>query len=134
MDVFYYILDYVDNVDIRRSFGIYCKINMNKYTCLDYITRIKAPEYKYWGNYTNYARYNLRNLYDVSGRELQCINNDMIEMQIDIINNKVYTVFGIHRLQKKNNDNKKEKEISIHKKGDLDDYYWDYIYYQHVTI
>jgi len=134
LEIVYYILDYVADLDIRRSFGIYRKINMNKYQILTYVTRTLAPEYVNWRHSTNYFRYNLRNKWNVPGRELQIVNNDNIDVQISVTNTAVRTVFGINRLQKRSGGYEKELETSVHKIGNLDDYYWDYICYQHINV
>lgn len=135
LEIFYEIIGYVDNIDIRRNFSMYTKLDLSKYTCLENVTRTIAPEYIIWTKNSDYKRYNMRNLYDFPERYTQPnINKDSLDVQIIVNPESVKITFGIKRLKRKTNENTKENVTSIHNKGSLDDYFWDEIHYQYVCV
>ena len=129
-EIFYYILEYLGDIDIRRFFGNIRKINLTEYSILQSITRTINPGYcRELPNYL-YRRYDLQNVCAVPTRKLQHIDDDMIDMKVCIHNEMVMYNFGIYRLKLKT----LEKPIAgeyAHHKGDLEDYYWDTATYSH---
>ena len=135
LEIFYEIIGYVDNIDIRRNFGMYTKLDLSKYACLEYVTRYVAPEYIIWTKNSDYKKYNMRNLYDFPERYTQPnINKDSLDVQIIVKPDSVKVTFGIKRLKLKTNEKMNEIGTSIHNKGSLDDYFWDEIQYQYVHV
>ena len=133
-EIFYYILQYVDDIDICRFFGFYQKINLANYSILENITRTINPNYqcKKFSNYL-YQRYDLKNVCVVPNRCQQHIDDDMIDMKVCVHNEMVMYNYGIYRLKLKTLEKKIENEYA-HYKGDLDDYYWDSVSYSHKLV
>jgi len=117
----------MDDIDIRRSFGIYNKIKKEKYRSLQYIVREKAP------NKNCFYHFNLKNTEEIPGRHSKQIDNDMISIRIAEFagfSNFLLFDFGIYRLKKKTGDKEKEEKTRYFK-ADLHDYYWDYCKYKY---
>lgn len=132
-EIFYYILQYVDDVDIRRFFRFYQKINVLNYSILEHITRTINPGYyKQFPNYL-YRRYDLKNVCIIPTRQQQHIEDDMIDMKVCIHDEMVMYNYGIYRLKLKTTEKTIENKTTCYK-GDLDDYYWDYVLYSHKLL
>jgi len=127
-EVIKYIIEYSNDIDVRRSFGIYKKIKREKYDFINYIVREKAP------NKNCFMHFNLKNREHIPGRRLKQIDNDMISMRVVAIQteyaNFLLVDFGIYRLKKKTGAKEKEEKTRYYK-ADLEDYYWDYCKYKY---
>ena len=134
LEIVCYIIEFVDNIDTRIAFNIFHKIDINKYSCLNSITRSVAKEYLCWTKGTNFRKYILQNLCENPNRTIPNINNDFIGITISIDKDHVTTHFELNRLKLKTNEKMKENEASHHNKTGLDDYYWDCIYYTHINL
>ena len=121
------IIEYVDDIDIRRSFGFYKKIKREKYDFMKYIMREKAP------NKNCFYHFELKNMEEIPGRRLKQIDNDMISMRVvnfGSFADYLLIDFGMYRLKKKTGEKEKEEKTRYYK-ADLEDYYWDYCKYKY---
>lgn len=126
-DIKWNIAHYIDDIDIRRKFNIYKKIDLNKYKILNTIIRKKTS-----GN-GNYIRYNFEantintiyRYHNVDGFITIC--DDLVDIEIEITEIQVNFKIYIYKLKAKpfngytnNND--------IYYKGQLEnEYYWQNI-------
>jgi len=124
LDVVFYIIEFIDDPDIRRAFGIYNKLTMSKYNHMN--IGYKSTEiYSH-----NCLRRNLYNDYDFPEREQLNICDDYIGyLYLDD-----YSVKSIFRLKPVSKDKSTAKSIeSINYseyKGTLTEYYWDFLHIQ----
>jgi hypothetical protein len=100
MEVVHYIVSYIDNIDVRRSFGIYSKIDLSKHRDISFgykrirpynreltYLNIEFDEYgeppqhvsRYW-SYSRDIYVYLHNLFDSEERSRARINNDSYEV------------------------------------------------------
>lgn len=100
VEVVYYIIGYIDNIDIRRAFGLYSKIDTSKHrnipfgykrirpynrelTCFntEFDEYGEPPQHvsRYW-SYSRDIYVYLHNLFDSEERSLARINNDSYEV------------------------------------------------------
>ena len=78
IDVIRYIFLYLGDIDLRRHFGFYQKIDLSQYSILETITRKNNPKfYRERENYL-YRQYDLSNIYADLQRKEQNIENDTI--------------------------------------------------------
>ena len=117
------IASYLD-IDNRRFLGVYKKIPLEKFTNIEKVLR-KPSEI----SIEHYDVYNLPDLDYVPTRKEQSIDNDNIYICVKIRNDVVKYDFGLYRLKKKTDEPK--YRIFGSWKGNLDDYYWDFITYQY---
>tara|TARA_B100001248_G_scaffold253265_1_gene230305 strand:+ start:728 stop:1168 length:441 start_codon:yes stop_codon:yes gene_type:complete len=126
------IIAFSNIIDLKRQFGIYYKIKLNKFDIINniirssenmmyIITTFNPPSVKY------NMEYNLPNLENIKSRKIQNIDDDKINIEI-IYNqktNSINYILEIFRLVKKpyldfNNP------LDIYYKGSLsNNYYWD---------
>ena len=99
------IFSMVEDIDIRRYFRVYGKINKNKYNFLDEIIRYPISKSN------NYGRFYLKNKYDPLLRKKFFYPNDYIDIYIDINDYRVRYILNMARLQKK-----KTPELYSHSK------------------
>jgi len=122
------IIEYVDDIEVRRSFDIYKKIKREKYDFMNYVMRENAP------NKNCFYHFQLKNKEDIPGRRLKQIDNDTISMRVVTFPTSyadyLLVDFGIYRLKKKTGDKEKEEKTRYYK-ADLEDYYWDYCKYKY---
>lgn len=122
-DINWYIANFNDNIDIRRSFGIYKKIQKDKFKFLNKIIRTTREQYTYFNNVFK-SKFYLENLFD---RSEDNIENDMIETLIKIKDDKVYLEMHIFRLVPKPHSSYNSHK-DIYYKGNLSNtHYWKYI-------
>ena len=117
-DLILHIISFVEDVDIRRYFGIYEKLDMKKYETLNYIT-LKPGKHPF---NSDIIRYNMKNLYCID-RNISSINyneNDMIDFVIKIKPKEVITIMGIYRVKKITD---KIMKNDIYKVDD--EFYWE---------
>ena len=120
-DINWYIATFIDDIDIRRKFNVYRKIDKNKFNFLNKIIRysIFSPN--------GYKRYQLENLIENVDRSLTGVQNDMIEIFIKINENDVYREIHIFRLLQIPNEEYSGYR-DIYYKGHLSEtHYWKYI-------
>jgi hypothetical protein len=120
-------MEYVPDVHIRRSFGIYYKLNKADYEHLSYVMR---PQPRKIGSLGYYTRYKLRNACESPTRREQRVEDDNIQIAVIILGNSVQYDFNLFRLRKKDSSKSKEANDYYHK-GTLDDHYWDYSTYRY---
>jgi len=95
-EIIHDILDYLD-MDIRIKLGFYRKIEKQKFSILDTITRTSnMNQRREFPNYL-YQQYFLSNLYTINGRSI----DDHIEMKVAIHDGMVKYDYGIYRLKPK---------------------------------
>ena len=126
-DIKWNIAHYIEDIDIRRKFNIYDKIDLKKYKILNTIIRKKRS-----GN-GNYVRYNFEannintiyRYHNVDGFITIC--DDLVDIEIEIREIQVYFKIYVYKLKKKpyigyHNEN------DIYYKGPLEnEYYWQNI-------
>jgi len=132
LDVIREIVSYVDDIDVRRAFGVYHRITSyvdTKYDNISRVLRCKPPV-----DHAVYTRYYLRNLHDEVGmhrlRKEQRVDDDMLDISVHVSDNSVKYRFYLFRLKPKTGSKQKEEHNLFHK-GNLDNWYWDYVYYTH---
>ena len=121
-DIRWYIVHYIDDIDIRRSYNIYKKIDLNKYKIISNALR------KGNNNINGFKRFetqsNVDNLVD---RTIDNVNNDLIDTLIKYQDNKVYVELHIFKLKRKPyHDYINPKDI-YYKGSYSDTHYWEYI-------
>jgi len=117
------IIEYLPDIDVRRSFNIYRKVAIPP--AISTITFTQNPETVLGSMY----RYTLPNLYDFPERDEQDVENDVIDIIVNVRKNTVDTRMYIFRLKPKEGDKAKENLVMFYK-GNLDGYYWDYSNYE----
>lgn len=129
-DVIRQIFLYVGDIDLRRYFGFYQKIDLSQYSILETITRKINPKfYRERANYL-YRQYDLCNIHADLQRKEQNIENDTIDMKIAFHDGMVMYNYGIYRL-KPNNQYNQARLLSYKYKGNLDSYSWYYLLYSY---
>ena len=123
-DIIDIIVSYLD-LDSRRLLGVFKKINLEKYKSIESVLRTPSDKY-----IEHYKIYNLPNLVDIPTRKIQSIDNDEIYICVIVRENVVKYDFGMYRLRKKTNEFNSKQIKNIFWKGNMDDYYWDWIDYQ----
>ena len=126
-DIQWNIIKYIEDIDIRRKFNIYDKIDLKKYKILNTIIRKKTSGN---GNYIryNFEENNINTIYrynNVDGFINIC--DDLVDIEIEITEIQVNFKIYIYKLKAKpfngytnNND--------IYYKGPLEnEYYWQNI-------
>lgn len=120
-DMNWYIASFIDDIDIRRKYNIYHKIDIDKYNFINKNMR------NFSTNNGSYKRFYLQNLDDSINRSEYHINNDMLELYQEINEDKVYTEMHIFRLLPKPYP-EFESYKDIYYKGNLSNtHYWKYI-------
>ena len=124
IEIVLYIIEFISDIDIRRSFGIYNRIDMKKYCHLNigYNTmEVYSP---------NCFRCSLYNTYNFQEREQLHIQDDYI----GILYSGDYSVKSIFRLKPISKDKSQAKIIEcaeqLEYKGGLTEYYWDFLHIQ----
>lgn len=120
-EINWYIANFIDDIDVRRHFNIYNKIQKNKFMFLNKIIRY-SPQ-----NVNGFTRYKLENKDTNPDRSFSNIQNDLLDVFIDIRKNYVYKEIHIFRFLPKPTSNF-ESFKDIYYKGHLSDtHYWKYI-------
>ena len=113
------IIGYVPNIDIRRNFNVYDKLNTKEYNILNTITRKNGLDT------IGYKRFYCNdNIYfDSINNEPQL--NDFVDFIYKEKNNNVYIEIHIWKLIEKEYCGEKNKNDGIYYLQDFDDlYYW----------
>jgi len=120
------IVAYLPDIDVRRSFGIYRKLDLAQHEPV-----ISSIVMAVDGAVVNaferqYVRYKLKNLHEFPKRAAQYVEDDMLEVFMRVHESFVDIRFSIYRLKPKDGENQKE-QLDMFYKGDTEDYYWDYV-------
>jgi hypothetical protein len=131
-DIKWNIAHFIDDIDIRRFFNIYGKIDLKKYKILNQIIRKNEMNL---GNYTRY------NFHENSENTIFRYNNidsvvticdDLMDITIMILDDIVKYRMEIFKLKKKPYENYVNKN-DIYYKGLLENqYYWKYIIIEYI--
>jgi len=140
IDVIRYILQYIDDPDIRRFFGVFNKINLLKYKKIDFITRNNCTTLDDNRSYIN-NMYNLKNLYNLPRVKLLYMENDNIVTNILIKKKFVHYDITIKRLKLITDISDDFDKYQIYLQNfkkyndpntiDLLNYYWEVIHYNY---
>ena len=118
-DVVSEIIKYVPDIDIRRNFNIYDKININEYNILNTITR------KTFLDNIGFKRYYCNNNVDFNILNSEQELNDFVDVIYKDNNNTVKIELHIWKLIKKNYYGEKHKNDGIYYLNNHDnEYYW----------
>ena len=129
MDLVRHIIEFVNDIDIRRELGIYSKIDISKFSILDNIMLSNHPVFfNDTGNYL-FRRYVLKNAY-VPVEERPTIDHDHIERKVCIHDGKVWSNVGIYHLKPKPEDPIDYAVKPYQPK--YENYYWHYVQYSHI--
>ena len=127
-DIKWNIAHYIDDIDTRRKFNIYGKIDLNKYQIIQRTIRKDLRiRSNYWLQSNFYANYeNVKKRYYNVNR-LVFPGDDLLDVFIKMTHDKVYYQLGIYKLRKrpfKGYINKND----VFYKGELhNNYYWQFI-------
>ena len=117
------IISYVPNIDIRRNFDVYHKINNNKYNKLNTIIRKKTEE-----NHISFKRYYCKeNIFfnNSNHNDSDILLNDFVDFIYKEQNNKINIEIQIWKLIKKDENFISHRNDGMYYIGDYDDkYYW----------
>ena len=117
------IISYVPNIDIRRNFDIYHKINNNKYNKLNTIIRKKTEE-----NHISFKRYYCKeNIFFNNSihNDSDILLNDFVDFIYKEQNNKINIEIQIWKLIKKDENFISHRNDGMYYTGEYDDkYYW----------
>ena len=122
-DILLYILNFIEDIDIRRYFGLYKRLDIKKYDMLNYI--ILTPDYHPFN--PSIIRYRMKNIISTDKRNgMENYNeNDGIDLIIINTKNEVHYEMVNYRIKKKS----KDRINSIHWAYDLgDSLFWDVQY------
>ena len=132
------IIGYVDNIDIRRYFRVYNKIDISRYRFMDYVLPIKILNDAYYiddnGEKNCDFTYILPNIVqrpldNFSNLE---IPNDFVCVSEYECNNKIYYEIAIWRLKKRTGLNSKEdSQIQLELGSMANTHYWEGIHYKY---
>ena len=122
-DVILEIISYIEDIDIRLSFGVINKLNIKKYDNIAKCVYRKEKNYLH-GN----TEYTLTNICDIFERNQHTWNDHMF-MEICLRENTVYYCFTMFRLKELSTDYVHRCFLNT---GGLDSYFWQMIYYEYV--
>ena len=128
-----YIIEYVDDIDVRRHFGVYrrVRIDLPLYRPLPYIIRTPNPN----GSTVLVDNYSLPNVSNIPFRREHNIENDMVDVSIDTEPEGAVEVYvGIYRLRPKIGESYQEAETGLNRfffKGNHHDHYWSYLLFRY---
>tara|TARA_B100000925_G_C21796247_1_gene382594 strand:+ start:114 stop:569 length:456 start_codon:yes stop_codon:yes gene_type:complete len=109
-DIIKIIINYVDDIDIRRHFNIYRKINLDNFKILNSVMRKRVCK-----KHGNFTRYHLYNKHSPSFRRLLCHPNDFMDVVIHNEKDTIKYIINICRLLKKRENEIITQELQ-HKK------------------
>ena len=123
-EIIYDIISYVPNIDIRRKFGIFNKIDNVKYNILNTIIRKKTEE-----NHISFKRYYCKeNIFFTNHEDNydpESLLNDFIDLIYKEENNNIHIEIQIWKLIKKDENFISHRNDRMYDVGDYDDtYYW----------
>lgn len=127
-DITWYIVHYIDDIDTRRNFNIYDKIDLDNFRFLNRI--IRTNKRSHW----NFTRYNfvennentIHRYMNVDGVSTIC--DDLMDVRIIVSEDQVSYKLFFYRLKKIPDDSIYDNTTDIYYKGPLEkDYYWQNI-------
>ena len=123
-EIIHKIISYVPNIDIRRKFGIFYKIDNAKYNILNTIIRNKTEE-----NHISFKRYyckkNIFFMNHENNYDRESFLNDFIDLIYKEENNNIHIEIQIWKLIKKDENFISHRNDRMYDVGDYDDtYYW----------
>lgn len=121
IELFRIIIEYMD-IDIRRSFGVYSKLSIQKYKELLYSIRFQTRIGSFRG--IHFGLYSLPNRYHSLERQRQNVEEDQLDIECWIGKDQVLYDISIHRLKEKP-DGANPPRAQIYYKGNLDHCYWE---------
>jgi len=133
IELILYIIEYVDNIDVRRHFGVYNRIRVDLplYRSLQYIIRTPNPH----GSTVLVDNYSLPNVSNIPFRREHNIENDMVDVSIDTETEGAVELYvGIYRLRLKTGESSQESETGLNRfffKGNHQDHYWSYLLFRY---
>lgn len=120
------IISYVSNIDIRRNFGIFYKIDQEKYNILNTIIRKKTYE-----NNISFKRYYCKKNILFTKNENNAdpdsepLLNDFVDFVYKEQNNNIHIEIHIWKLIKKDEGFVSHRNDGVYYMGDYEDtYYW----------
>jgi len=119
------IVGFVNNIDVRINFNVFNKLKLLKYLFLSKIMR-KNLLYSKQENCKVKLRYNLFNCEKINKRNEDKIDNDLLEIDIEEKDNKLYYALHIFRLKKKPFLQSENLSNIYYQNIYQDKYYWDY--------
>ena len=132
------IISMVDDIDIRRSFGVYNKIDKSKYTFIDYVLPIKTFNDSYYIDEN--GEKNCDFTYILPNIEQRPLNNfSNLEIPNDFVcvsayecNNKIYYEIAIWKLKKRTGLNSKVNwQMQLELGSMANTHYWERIHYKY---
>lgn len=127
-DITWYIVQYIDDIDTRRNFNIYDKIDLDKFRFLNRI--IRTNKRSHW----NFTRYNfvennentIHRYMNIDGISTIC--DDLMDVRIIVSEDQVSYKLFFYRLKRIPDDSIYDNTTDIYYKGPLEkDYYWQNI-------
>lgn len=89
IDIIRYIIEYIDDADVRRYFGVYNKINLLKYNLLNSITNFTIEKINYYRDSFYYLKKINKSFVNITN------NNVVVKIQIKIKDNKKFVFYDI---------------------------------------
>lgn len=127
-DIIWYIAHYIDDIDIRRTFNIYDKIDVDRFRFLNRVIRTNKR------NHWNFTRYNfvennentIHRYMNIDGTSNIC--DDLMDVKIVVSDFYVSYKLYFYKLKKIPHDSIYNNATDIYYKGPLEnDYYWQNI-------
>ena len=117
-DIKWSIASYLHDLDLRRHFNIFKKIDLNKFDVLNRTIRKNMPcNSKHLKQNHTFARCNFHKNFEDSHLS---ICNDFMDIFIDIYDSKVSYKLYIYKLKKKSED----LQTNLQYEEKIPDYYW----------
>ena len=114
------IAEYISDIDIRRIFNVYKKIDTKKYEILNTITRKECESNVYFKRY-----YSHKNIFFINNNDNKILNDFIDFVCIDYKNNVIHIKIHIWKLKKRPTASFIHRNDSIYYIDDYEDnYYW----------
>tara|TARA_Y100000992_G_C21111569_1_gene417569 strand:+ start:120 stop:557 length:438 start_codon:yes stop_codon:yes gene_type:complete len=131
-DIQWNIAQYIDDIDVRRYFNIYRKINLDNFSFLNTIIRVNIPNINSWTRYNfacNYVHPNLkrRDIYEYWGDVFMPVDDDLMDTRVTVFKNHVEYEIYIYKLKKKPFPAYKNYKDIFFKGPLAADYFWEHI-------
>lgn len=126
-DIKWNIAHFIDDIDMRRYFNIYSKIDLDKFKIIHKTIRNNERSHGYYIRYNFQENYEntINRYYNVDGISIIC--NDLMDTNILMFDDTVQYDISIFKLKKKPFNDYVNKD-DIYYKGSLEnDYYWQTI-------
>jgi hypothetical protein len=130
IEIIRYIFEYIDDIDIRRAFGLYGRINMSEYQLPIGCTKVhqNTPE-KYF--------FHIPNLHAFEKRAEKRVIDDFVEVRISTVDElfppfptTILYYVAVYRFKPKSmKKNKYDLELFS---SNIADYYWDFRIYSYI--